>query len=545
MTNRRDEAQYAQEALRSITGQLERLAILQRPRSIAIYNYVAVAEFDALLSSAADPVSGLHHSHRRFVESSTHVIPRIFATCEDRDLKGVDLREDQFFREAQTAFQFGHKFDSVAYAYELANRGQFRLYVAKFQPRISFTYASGAADQADSYLRAAESLAISSPKGRNEANNVDELLNELRQLVRAVKQVSCEYDYSDHLLELATEYGREKLARTNKLELPEDNVVLGMSVRELRALWAAIMSLSDIHIAAHWIGDDGLLDDLPINTIVLCKPAEEFLNLLSRISGLEDRQVTELLQILTYDPAVASDIPILQPFLPLFDGRLCLPSSFVNGNNFERNFQKLLHRHPRLMEFAADFVARLEPTALESLEERFPPPQYRVMRQVRIPDVTDIDLLVWEAQSGFALAIQHKWPIGPDALRESISNDEKLINGASQARISCEYLRRNRDFVRAQLGLAQNDEVQQVEGVVVCRGLDGTGFLQREPNIPIITEFSFVELFSAAEDLPTLWKQLVARPDHLRTAARASDIKTKITLSDYEFVLPGLAVEVG
>src|SRR5687768_13267542 len=119
MVNERDEAQYARQAFRSITDQFDRLAILERPRSIAIYNYVAAAEFDALLSSATDPVSGLHQSHRRLVESSTHVIPRIFARCEDLDLTGVDLRENHFFQEAQDAYKFGYKFDSVAYAYGL------------------------------------------------------------------------------------------------------------------------------------------------------------------------------------------------------------------------------------------------------------------------------------------------------------------------------------------------------------------------------------------------------------------------------------------
>lgn len=545
MAKKRDEAKYARRAFRSIAEEFGRLRLLDRPRSIAIYNYVAAAEFDALLSSAADPASGLHASHRRMVESSAQVIPRIFDRCDNSPVNDADLREDQYFREADDAYHFAHKFDNVAYAYELANRGQFRIYVAKLEPRISFAYATGEVDRSDSQLRASEALAMTSPKGRSPLNGVDELLNELRPLVKAVKGVSCEYCYSDPLIRIATDYGREKLERTNRLELPEESRVLDVTVRDLREFWAAMMALSEIHIAAHWIGDDGLLKDLPLNSIVLCKPAEEFVDLLSRISGLPADTSNELLGVLTYDPAIAADVPILQPFLALTDGRLCLPSSFVNGNNFERNFRKLLHRHPRLREFADEFVAGLEPVALESLSRLFQAPRYRTVPQVQIPGVTDIDLLVSEIESRFALVIQHKWLIGPDALNESISNDERLVEGVVQAANSCDYLRNNIEFLRAQLGLARDHEIQQIEGVVVCRGLDGTGFLERSPNIPIITETSFVELMAGTGDLPSLWQQLTARPDHRRAAARAADIKTKIALGDYQFVLPGLAVLIG
>jgi hypothetical protein len=164
---------------------------------------------------------------------------------------------------------------------------------------------------------------------------------------------------------------------------------------------------------------------------------------------------------------------------------------------------------------------------------------------VQIPGVTDIDLLVSEIENNFVLVIQHKWLIGPDALNESISNDDRLVEGVTQATNSCEYLRNNPEFLRAQLELARHHEIQQVEGVVVCRGLDGTGFLEKAPNIPIITEPAFVDLMAGAKDLPTLWGRLTSRPDHRRAAARVADIKTKIELSDYEFVLPGLAVLVG
>jgi hypothetical protein len=191
-----------------------------------------------------------------------------------------------------------------------------------------------------------------------------------------------------------------------------------------------------------------------------------------------------------------------------------------------------------------EFVARLEPAALESLSQQLRAPRYEVVRQVEIPGVTDIDMLVWEASTGFALVIQHKWLIGPDSVKESISNDEHLLEGVQQATNSRDYLRDHPEFTRAALQIDRHDQIRHVEAIVVCRGLEGTGFLEKMPNIPILTEKAFVELIAQAADLPTLWNQMVARPDHRRAAERAFDLKSQIDLGRYQFVLLGMAIEV-
>jgi len=51
----------------------------------------------------------------------------------------------------------------------------------------------------------------------------------------------------------------------------------------------------------------------------------------------------------------------------------------------------------------------------------------------------DIDLLVSESESSFALVIHHKWLNGPDALSESIANYDRLVEGVTQETNSREY----------------------------------------------------------------------------------------------------------
>ena len=543
MPKKRDKAQYPIEAFRSIREQFRLLPIFKRQRDIALYNYVAATDFDALLSSALDPAFGLHHSHRRMVESSTHAIPAIFTHCDDSPLGEQDLREDEYFDEANELYEFGYKFDLIRDAYELADRGQFRVWVAEKDPRITFTYAAPEADQADTRLRALESLSI----GPNRIDNSDEtsrlLIEELRPLVRAIKRNRCDYEYSERLIEIAGRYGRDKLLRTNSMQLPEDIRLGDVTVGNLRSVWAAMMAICEVHIVAHYIGDEGVLNDLPINTIVLCKSREEFTSLISNISGLSDDEVSQILGWYTYTPQVSADAPILQPFLPLSNDILCLPSSFVNGNNFERNFRKLVQRHPSLMPFREDVRRHLEPTALGSLSELFPAPKYRIRHQVEIPEVTDADLVVFEFETNITLVIQHKWLIGPDFLRESISNDEELSKGVYQAVRSCRYLRDNPDFIRSQLDLPTGQEISAIEGVVICRGLGGTGFLDINTAVPIVTENAFSELVRESTNLGHLWHLLNTRPDMSSAEKLSSEVKTRFDLCGFEFVIPGLAVQ--
>jgi hypothetical protein len=394
-----------------------------------------------------------------------------------------------------------------------------------------------------SRLRAHESHNIQSLQTDNMVDSVEALIEELRPLVRATIRDRCDYRYSDRLTEIAKDYGLEKLLRTSLLQLPEDIRIGEITIRNLHEFWAALMSICEIHIAAHAIGDNGILNDLPINTIVLCKYREELVNLISQISGIVVDIVDQMLSWFTYNPQIANGVPILQPFLPLNETLFCLPSSFVNGNNFERNFMKLLNTHPDLRQFARDVEPRLEPAALDSLSELFPESRFIVMRQVVIAGITDVDLLVFEIATHCLLVIQHKWLIAPDTLRESMSNDEKLADGVRQAVRSRDYLRENPDFLRTRRP-AIDHEVRDIEGVVVCRGLAGTGFLGINTAAPIVAERAFRQLVIQSENLMHLWELLNTRPDHANAERLAVERQTHLHLCGYEFVMPGLAVQI-
>jgi hypothetical protein len=163
--------------------------------------------------------------------------------------------------------------------------------------------------------------------------------------------------------------------------------------------------------------------------------------------------------------------------------------------------------------------------------------------QVVIPGITDVDLLIYDPKASEVLALQHKWLVSPDTLKESVSNDERLSKGVEQAAVSRDYLRHNIKFLRAKFELPNEAVIGKIEGVVVSRGAEPTGFLEKS-DIPIIQENSFRKLVAQSSDLSSLWKSLCARPDQTRAEEATRDGKLSVNLCGYEFIIPGLAVNL-
>lgn len=545
MAKRRNTAEYAKHALLAVRADYDRLPIFNRPLPSALYNYVTVADVDTLKAVATDPALGLS-AHRRLVESSSQAIPSLYNRCDRNTLDESHVSEI-LFTEAQELFDLSYQVDQIKYANDLSNRGQFRIFVAQKEPRITFAYASKEADEADTRLRALEHHEIRKVETEDDRNRRKEteqsLLKEIEPLIKAKIRENCTYEPSDRLIEIMRQHGRDKLERTNRLELPQDFRINDVTVHDLRMFWAALMAISEVHTTAHLIGANWALDSLPINTLALRKRLDEFVELISNVAELEHQMVTQILGWYTYDYRVAGEIPILQPFLPLEGNYLCLPSSFINGNRFERNLVKLLNRHPVLLPIAGTLARRLEPIALDSLSQLFPAPRYAVGRQVDIPGVTDADLMLFDSQGNFVLILQHKWIIAPDTVNESAANDEKLAEGVNQATSARDYLLNHLAFLRSALGLAADQEIAAVEAAVVCRGSEGTGFLGTDTAVPILSEVSFKALVEQSQGLPNLWDLLTRRPDHQKAGRASSEGRARIRLSGYEFVLPALGVE--
>ena len=79
----------------------------------------------------------------------------------------------------------------------------------------------------------------------------------------------------------------------------------------------------------------------------------------------------------------------------------------------------------------------------------------------------------------------------------------------------------------------------RVECVVVCRGLEVSGFMEPS-DVPVVMEQAFEVLFKQSGGLGPLWNLLQTRPYKVSAGEQAVDGKMVERLGDYEFVIPAL-----
>lgn len=540
MNKRRDKNAFALEARQKIDRHLHELQIFRRPFRLALFNYIAAGEMDYYVGTARIGAAAILEAHRRFVESSCHAVPLIFQRCKVDGDEEVGIREE-VFHEATDLWDYSWKYENIQYCFQLVDRGQFDLFVGEKDPRITFAYASEGADVLETEIRSGEISNFRLDESDQVGESVERLLKTLEPLLRVVPGDRCEYEYSDALLRLTLEYGMSALQRTNPLEIPSETRFGTTNFGDLRNFWATLIGMTQVHLAAHTTAARGVMEDLPFNTAVHCRAKDQFISLITRISGLSETTVERMLKYYSYQPDIAQGMPILQPFLPVTPSRVCLPSLFVNGNNFERNFRKLANRHPELREAAREVEDQLESIALFELSGLFPEPTFVVRRQVVIPGVTDADLVVFDYNSKFALIVEHKWFIAPDTLLESSNNDEKLLKGVRQAEKALEVFSSDLALFRQKMDFSSEQQIEGIQAVAVCRGLEHTGFIE-STAVPVVTEADFRRFIDRAPSVKELWKLLETRPDRAGNAAKTEEMKSSMELAGYEFVMPGLAV---
>jgi len=232
-----------------------------------------------------------------------------------------------------------------------------------------------------------------------------------------------------------------------------------------------------------------------------------------------------------------------QPFVEAAPGHLFASGIITGALDHERNLMKLLTRHPKLRPFANSITSIKEPIALRDLAKLFAAPAFITEPTVVVAGVTDADLVVYERSSGFILVIQHKWLTAPESVRESSSNDERLKEGVNQAMKSRDAFRNDHSLLRNALHLSSSEIIFQIEGAVVSREAEQTGFLET-PAVPIVLESAFVNLWNQSKSLAELWTNLNTRPDHTKAAANFDDTFAKFKLAGYCFIVPVLMKDV-
>ena len=543
MGRQRDTATVAANARREIRRTFEQLKLFERPRSVAVVHFAAVLDAEPIKALFSTPADAPHSNmaHRRVVEASEFAVPGIYEHCpvSEGPVASIDR---EVYSEAKELFDFCYTYAQVDFSFKLADRGQFRLFAARRRPRLTFVYADESADAAETALRGRELETVFTSERldldvKAQLQSFAALTERMRHRVTREGD-RCNYSWGPDEIDLIREVARE-MVKFVAHEMDQKAEVNGITFAQLRLYWGSLLALSNVHFMAHNLASNGNPSMWPFQTTVLMKSRREFVEQLSQIAGLPGQMVDTITGWYIYDPRIAGRSVIIQPFLPVHAELLCLPMLYVNGNNLERNFFKLLNRHPKLRPFASAVEDLKEPVALRELGQLFPEPIFKSKPRVMISGVTDADLLVYDEGSGFVLVIQHKWLAPPETVEESSSNDAKLSDGVRQAVNARDALRVQPELVRTALGLSESGRIGRIEAVVVCRGFEHTGFAA-STVVPVITEVSFRRLLVETRGLEACWTALTSRPDLERARERVEDFRWHLKLAGFEFVMPGL-----
>lgn len=377
-------------ARQAITATFWGSPLLQRVRSDAMYHYVAALEAKALHGIMRSPDIedanfGFFDAHRTAVESSAKILPAIFSYCRTEN-RTISFSVEAY-KEAEALVDLARDWEGIDYSFDLATKGQWTFSVDPTHSRITFSYASGREDQADTELRSREFEAIfSGERGRPSHTRLlalsDSLNAELRRTVRTTGVEQCSYEYTDELYQILSQMADE-LVKAVPHEMDAAAQVDDFTFADLRKFWGALLALSQVHFAAHGVAMHAT-QLFPGRSMVFHKPRTELVHIISKVTGLTSAVADKLIGLHLYDhrlwPPHLYDGPILQPLLPLTDTDVCLPSPLINGNSFERNFFKLLNSHPDLRRFANGVESLKEPTAVKALNELLPKGKYRTGR---------------------------------------------------------------------------------------------------------------------------------------------------------------------
>jgi hypothetical protein len=521
------------------------LPIFKRSRGEALLHYYVALE--AHLPWLTQPEAA-HVYGRMAIESSMQAIPAIYRNCTVAPDYVAHFNAGAY-RDAVELFEFAVRYEQVMYCVALAKRDQFAVRFDYLSRTVVFSYTSQEESEADTLLRSRERVShwergMSSVDRTLIDNAMADARAELYRTIVFAGINEIHYQLTPPLSrtaqQLASSVARAKSADWN---LP-DPIALGtLTMGDARRFWSAVITICNLHFAAHLLAAGTSPSSLPKGSVVLCKTRAEWTDLISEAAGIAPVATSELLYWFTFDPSVAESTPPMQPFLPITPDLLAISRVLTDTTNHQRTLLKLLNRHPRLRPFYDNVRSAKEGIALGHLAALFLPPRFATKPQVLIAGVTDVDLLVYEPSTGFVLIIQHKWPIEPDTPNESASNDDELRKGASQAIASRDALRGNHHLVRNALGLTPAEPMNTVEAVVIVRGSEASGFLGNL-GVPVIMEYAFERLNAQAQSLPQLWALLKERPDHARASRELDDTMGTLVVGGVRFAMPTFGKEI-
>jgi hypothetical protein len=280
-----------------------------------------------------------------------------------------------------------------------------------------------------------------------------------------------------------------------------DAIDLGpYTLGELKQGYAALTTVFSVH--EHLCFRFGVAHEYPVNSCVMMRTHEEWSQLLSRVSGLDEAKSSAIVGDLTVRDRFW-DLHV-QPFIPVDENMLAVAPQFPLHSRADETILRICG-HVRRHYF--DEAARLkEQEMLDDLLPRCPEvfsPQSRISLPNGLPD---IDLLLSDEDSHTVVVAELKWLRKPLGWRERIERDADFKAGLDQLLRIRSFLVNNPSLLSNSCKLAHPlDEYAQVAFLVVARD----HFLWPESLDSTIVDYEvFKERINGSANLSELMRML-------------------------------------
>jgi len=253
------------------------------------------------------------------------------------------------------------------------------------------------------------------------------MLRNYEQVLKASRAVGAlAFHYEPHD-KLASRTFRAYERRMDQIMRRSEETSLGpYTLGSFKRFYAALQSICAIHdfLCFRWMDRTR---QYPIESAVLLKRQQEWIQLLSSQSGIDLPTTEQILRDLTFHPKRLPDLHVF-PFVPLDENQdlLALVPQFILAASPEDNILRTCSylREKAYGLLSGDKAATMRDDLLETLK------RFDCDHSIPLPDgSTEIDLVIEDLQASTVVIAELKWYRKPSTYRERLQVDEDFEDG--------------------------------------------------------------------------------------------------------------------
>jgi len=541
--SRRNQGAYIDRAERYIDEAWQRLPVFKRDRSTALLSLVTITDDYLRWKFLSQPSDTSLMTLRVAQEALEFAVPWVYATCvNDNRPVPRTITEEQCL-EGKALMEYAEAYNYAVMAFTNYHAGLYTAKADRGRPRIVFDFVSEDESLAETEKRAYEMTHASDlPYGISITEEQIDSINRLGKTVtaRSHREPGDRVGFCwDEETVRAMRDVRDLELAIRRWHVPDSQAFSGIRYEDIKRYLTALAAISWAQHLLHVSNAIGGIQGGAVSSVAVRLPLPELNSRLSDVGELELGIVAAVSKLLTYDGSQPKLDCVTQPLLAANDTEVIVPGANARGAASERNLLKLYAKHPALKVEYDRFSAQKEQIALPRLIAALKDKSYfeRAQQAIKVDGrkLTDVDVLAYDPACQFLLIVQHKWLIEPDTMNESRATDEQLRKGIRQGEVCKQHL--SDAGYRKAIGFEKS--VSRVEAIVVCRGLEPTGFV-KEVAVPVVTEDWFLRTLSAVSSLEQVYGLAVQRPDRKQVASEWSEAPRLFHIAGYTLVVPGL-----